>query len=961
MTKVLIVDDNPVTRRMVKVALGERGFDVFEAADGKTARAVMHSAQPRIVIQDLVLPDADGFELASELRALASGDVSILAFSGFVSEVDEARMSMVGFDDVIPKPIAPARLVPMVEAHVPRQPAAPNAFGAGRRALLIDDDPLSLKVTSVRLVRLGFEVVAADSGREALDIARRELPDVIVSDVVMPELDGFGVAIAVRHDPALCSIPVVLLTASYIDPADHQVAREAGAVALVSRAAEVTALRDALRLALERVPAGAPAAADPSSPHRAQALEQHGARMLRQLERQVRLSQGLAKRSSMMASELAVLTGIGEAVLDDREFEATLDRAIHECFDAGGISHGALFVCARSTSATQARTPTTVRTIGDIPHDGLATLYGHDELLAAVLDGSALEQAPASLLQRARADALYLVPVVHRDRVYGALLMASRDQRGGAPRVPASYLRAFASGIATQIGQVLAVATAYSEREAAEARATSHAALLDAVLEGAPDAVVQLTLDGTVQFINRSPWPGIAVGSNLLDGLTGGYRDELRSAFDRMQTTGRPQGFETTIVMGDTTQWHSVRVGPITDRARIIGAVLVARDITDAKHAEGHLMVADRMASVGTLAAGIAHEINNPLASVIANLELAVHQLRQAVDSGAVAADVVEGLEDAAGAAGRVREIVRNLRVFSRPGDREHRSSVDVEDVLESTIRLAWNELRHRARVVRAYSEVPPVHAEDAALGQVFLNLLVNAAHAITPGNYGANEIRIATGLDAKGRVVVSIADTGGGIPEAIRPRLFTPFFTTKPAGVGIGLGLATTHRIVSQLGGRIEYDSEVGKGTEFRIVLPPASGARAPAVTIPPIAPAKRRGRVLIVDDEEALASSLLRSLAGEHDVTAVTSGSDALARIERGERYDAIVCDLMMPQVTGMEIYARIRAIDPSQAAAMIFMTGGAFTSSARDFLETVDNATLDKPFELPLLRNVVNLKIR
>ena len=166
-----------------------------------------------------------------------------------------------------------------------------------------------------------------------------------------------------------------------------------------------------------------------------------------------------------------------------------------------------------------------------------------------------------------------------------------------------------------------------------------------------------------------------------------------------------------------------------------------------------------------------------------------------------------------------MREIVRDLKVFSRAQE-DRRGAVDVEKVLESTLRMAQNEIRHRAKVVKVYGQVPRVDANEGRLGQVLLNLIVNAVQAIPEGNYESNAITITTKVDHD-TVLVSIADTGSGIPPEVQRRLFTPFFTTKPAGVGTGLGLAISHRIVTGLGGQLDFVSEVGKGTTFRVRLP--------------------------------------------------------------------------------------------------------------------------------------------
>ncbi|MEJ7601765.1 MAG: response regulator [Kofleriaceae bacterium] len=960
--KIMVVDDNTATRRMVRNALQRRGHDVVEAADGKSAREMMSREKPVLVIQDLMLPDADGFTLVGELRDLAAGsDVSILAFSGFVSELEEARMSTVGFDDIISKPIAPSRLIPIVEAHLPTPVALKEQFGAGRRLVLADDDPMQLKLASYRLTRLGFVVEAVADGAAVLEAIRRHAPDAIVSDVMMPELDGFGLAMAVRQDPALRRLPVVLVTSSYVEPADRDLARRAGATDLVPRTPELVEVLEALRstFAAKPEPRIVPPEVLPE-------LErEHGLRVFRQLERQVMINTGLAKRCSVLSSELAVLTGISEAVLKHRDIDIALDEALAACFDAGGISIGALYLVDPANGLR-------VRPIGnsltpDISTD-LATLFGHEELLrtyiaegdtltvpSPVLD-KALEQ---ELLRRAQASAMLMVPIVHLERKLGSLLMVARGRE-----LDHDDWRTFAHGVATQISHVLALAGAYADREAAERRATEHAALLDAVVDNAPDFVVQLDLDGTIRFINRAESPydvAPQIGTNIFDYPAGDHASAMREALARVAETGEPQGFEAQLLRTGKQVWYSTRLGPIKQRGQVTGAVLVARDVSEGKQTELHLMVADRMASVGTLAAGVAHEINNPLASVIANLDMAMQDL-ETVDRKLLPSELVEELGDARTAADRVREIVRDLKIFSR-AEEERRGPVDVENVLESTLRMAWNELRHRAKLVKVFNHVPEVEANESRLGQVFLNLIINAAHAIPPGNYEANQIKVTTSTDALGRVVIAIADTGTGIPVEARQRLFTPFFTTKPVGVGTGLGLAISHRIITQFGGTITFETELGKGTEFRVTLPP-SGSRfyEPAsVRAKPTIPPSRRGTVLVIDDEEPLALAVQRFLSHEHQVTAVHSARAALDMFEAGTRFDVILCDLMMPQVTGMELHAALAKIDAAQADRVVFMTGGAFTTSAREFLDHVGNARVEKPFDLKELRKVVNDRVR
>jgi signal transduction histidine kinase len=238
------------------------------------------------------------------------------------------------------------------------------------------------------------------------------------------------------------------------------------------------------------------------------------------------------------------------------------------------------------------------------------------------------------------------------------------------------------------------------------------------------------------------------------------------------------------------------------------------------------LMVSDRMASVGILASGVAHEINNPLASVVINLDLAMQHYEQLLKGNANASrEVLEGLADAHDSALRIRDMARDLRLFSR-SESDEVTAIKVEPVIESALRMARNEVRHRAKVVKKYAPIPEVVGSESRLGQVILNLVINAAHALPEGRVDENEITIATSVAEDDRVVVEISDTGAGIAPEVLAKIFTPFFAAKPEGFGTGLGLSLCQSIVGSLGGEITVRSAVGHGTTFRVELVAAKGS---------------------------------------------------------------------------------------------------------------------------------------
>jgi two-component system cell cycle sensor histidine kinase/response regulator CckA len=381
--------------------------------------------------------------------------------------------------------------------------------------------------------------------------------------------------------------------------------------------------------------------------------------------------------------------------------------------------------------------------------------------------------------------------------------------------------------------------------------------------------------------------------------------------------------------------------------------VTVARDLSREREMQQRVLLADRMVSIGMLAAGVAHELNNPIAYMQANLEFALEQLARM--EGSAFGEVCAALEEAREGATRVRSIVRDVKTFSRP-EEQRVDVVDVRPLLESAVNMSFNEIRHRARLVKEYGPVPQVSGVRARLGQVFLNLIVNAAQAIPEGAVEQNEIRLSTSTDEKGRAVVAIRDTGSGMPPEVLRHVFDPFFTTKPTGVGSGLGLSISNGIVSSLGGEILVSSTVGAGSEFRVLLLPAPPAEHRADPAPATQKEEPPARILAIDDDQMVGNALRRILAG-HVFEFLQSGKAAIERFEGGARYDVILLDLTMPQMSGMRVHAELMRIDPAQAARVIFITGGVLTAAAQRFLDEVPNLRLHKPFDAGELRAMVH----
>ena len=427
----------------------------------------------------------------------------------------------------------------------------------------------------------------------------------------------------------------------------------------------------------------------------------------------------------------------------------------------------------------------------------------------------------------------------------------------------------------------------------------------------------------------------------------------------RRADLGRPPEMLEVRVREDDGSWRICELTTVW--MEFAGAtVLVAsgRDVTERRQLRAQLLVSDRMASLGTLAAGIAHEINNPLAYVLGNLEAMAEMIARTDQRAEQRVDqIAAAIGDATDGAQRVRKIVQGLGSFTR-SEQEKRVSLDLSDVLRAAIRLTANEVRHRAQLVCELGPTPKVVADDGRLTQVFINLIVNAAHAIPEGRSDDNRITVRTRTDDQGRAVIEIVDTGRGMPPEVQARAFDPFYTTKDVGGGTGLGLSICHGIVSALGGEIALESAPGKGTTVRVVLPPVTlpeVVAAPAAK-PEAAPPRQRLRVMVVDDEPLVAEMLERVLRRDHDVTAVSCGRDALDKIRAGQWFDAIVSDVMMPNMTGIELLEALVELAPEQAKRLLFLSGGVFTPETRARLEQLGTLHLEKPVNTKELRRSV-----
>ncbi len=484
-------------------------------------------------------------------------------------------------------------------------------------------------------------------------------------------------------------------------------------------------------------------------------------------------------------------------------------------------------------------------------------------------------------------------------------------------------------------------------------------ARLRALLGGIPDELIIIDSRGKILAAHQSGAPDLAALGDLVGEHLGAYlppalAEEALEHVWAVNETGVGRMWHFAVPRAGEERTYEVRFQPEQP-----GQVLaMLRDVTQTRKMSAQLEISARMASVGTMAAGVAHEINNPLTWVLANLEHVADELALLEREVDIDVDLRDAIDNAISGARRMRRIARELRTFSRTED-ETSGMADLHEAIDSAAAIARAEIRSRARFVKRYGDVPMVQGDSAKLGQVFLNLLVNAAQALPLGRVAQNEISVVTrrSEEEPDFVVVEVRDSGPGIPEDIRDRIFEPFYTTKSRTVGTGLGLSICRSIVLATGGRISVESSA-EGTLFRVDLRVAK-PRLVTVT-PPSAPghevAEGVARILVVDDEADVRKSVRRVLR-PHEVTLAAGGEEAWKHIASRD-FDVILCDILMPDLTGIELFERAVAERPELADRFVFMSGGSFTADTRLFLERRAPHRLEKPFDTSELREAVTI---
>jgi len=935
---VLLVEDNPTTRKMLRVTLETERFRVIEAGDGRAALAAVERERPDLVLQDLILPDIDGRDLVTRLRAMpAMADVPILALSGFLSRIEESRTAASGFTAFLVKPIEPSRLVETIRGYLPIDEAAPTATG-GPRLLIVDDDAVQLKLARLQFVQRGYAVTTATSAGQALEAARASRPDVVLSDVFMPETDGFQLCLALRREAALASVPVVLVSSVYGSAADRTLAADVGAHALVQRTPDLGEAADAVAAALAAPPPG-----PPDTPTSELELA-HARLVIQQLERQAAAMSGLVQRSAFQAAQISLLSGVADALTNRGDVDGALRDVLAATLDAAGISKGALFLIddAGRLVVRQAIGFTNGQ------FGGLAGFFGHMDEFARIVRAGASVSVPSGSISREAADAVMaaadvvsaqIVPLSSRGRPVGAMVIAASQTD-----VTTEDSVSFARAMGNQLVQSLALSASIESLGASEERYRT-------LVEHANDAIAVLTTDGVVREGNRRLAALLGVAISELPGtrLPAFVTTDVRAP---RAHEAPEQAVRVVEVDGHDGRVRQVEVSiapfEVSGEALVIA---IARDVTEHRQLSEQLRQSQKLEAIGQLAGGVAHDFNNMLTSILGFADLAAGTL----PAGHIAREYLAELR---GSGERATGLTRQLLAFGRKQIVRPRV-IDVGRQLREFEPMLRRLIRADVDLqIAAPARALPVSIDPLQVEQIVLNLAINAVDAMPRGGTlrmvtsrrtlfeGAVRMpRVAPGP----YVELLVSDTGLGMDEATRQRIFEPFFTTKEAGKGTGLGLATVYGIVTQLGGGIGVDSMPGQGTTFTVLLPVIEEADADEVAEQARPRELPRGTetILVVEDDDAVRS--LARLSLERAGYMVLLAPDPVEGERVARQYPGpvhlLVSDVIMPRAGGGPLVDRLRPERPS--LRVLYISG--YTDATAGFGAHIgpDTPFLAKPF--------------
>jgi PAS domain S-box-containing protein len=912
---ILVVDHNPANLTLVRGTLASEGYEVRTATDAEAALAVLEVFRPVVIVVEVQLRGMDGLELTRRLRAdPRTRDVAILALTLSTRGYEE-RVLAAGCDGCIPKPIDTRRLTSQVAELLARTSAGPQKPRKPWRVLIVDDNPTNRQRLRVMIEAEGHQTIEAADGLEGLEKMQSTDVDAVISDVLMPRMDGYRFSYEVRRSEKLREIPIVIYSATHAPPAEAGLTSNVGVDRFVPSPAPAGAILEALsdavvsRRSLRRLP----------GVEELDRLKEYSERLVLELE----------KKNLELEGATDLLSNANDALRkSEKRYRDLVDQAPIGVF--------------QSTPEGQFLEL----------NIALATLLGYDTVREVL-------QLPAIETYVDPADRTRMIEILNRSgRVSGLeLRLKHRDGRPIWVRVDGRAVRD-ASGEVERYE--LFVTDIGGQHRSADALGASEARYR-ALMEHAHDAIFVNNEYGIVQEVNRAA-----------EALVGATREELvgQSFLETLPVEDRERvlaNFRKTLEHGRTLELLQIRIqrrDGTTIPAEVSASVVefggkpfvvgLLRDVSERNAMAEQLRVAQKMDAIGQLAGGVAHDFNNLLTAILGYSQLLAPELRGNPEHFAAIDEIRKAGERAAG-------LTRQLLAFSRKQVLETRV-LDLNEIVqrieEMLTRLIGEDIQVRMKLDPALG---PVRADAGQIEQVIMNLAVNARDAMPRGgqisvetaNVDLAESYTQTHLPVQPGpyVMLAISDNGVGMDAATRERIFEPFYTTKEKGQGTGLGLSTVYGIVKQSTGYIWVYSEPGRGTSFKVYLPRVQ-LSAESLTTPESAlvPAVGDETILLVEDDDSVRALARRTLEARGYRVLDAADGGAAVEIALAETIDLLVTDMVLPGMGGSAIAARIHEMQPR--AKVLFTSGYTDDVIIRGGLLEPGAAFLEKPFTPSIL---------
>lgn len=910
---ILVVEDSPTQARQIEETLARAGYASKLAYGGRGALEVLEKEKPLLVLADIVMPEMDGFELCKSMKAQEElKDIPVILLTQLSDPREVVRGMECGADDFVVKPYNEQALLARIEGMLSLgQPVRSGAKDV--RIIIAEDSPTQAEQLKFLLERRGYSILLASNGQECLDLALKSPPTLIISDVVMPVMDGYELAYRVKQDESLCRVPVILIT-SLMDRKDIVQRASVVADAFFTKPFEEKYLVSKIETLLN----SASREQDDSS-----SIEVSFA----------------GEKYTIKSGKRQILTFLlstyENAVQQNRELTAMQKelQLLNENLEERVLKR------TRQLQDSEANYRRLLETSAD----------------AMVVAGS---DNTVFFMNRA-AEELFGAKYEDMAGKKFFILLSALGTKDVEIMKDGGRAYAEARTVSTTWGEEPALLAAFretTERMRMEEELRESEQNFRALSENANDGIAIVALNGDCRVIyangRLAEMTGYAVGELLnmnfgeLAELTG--CPGLKEVLDSGQYCHKEVPLKTSSgalvpveMAASKTLWHGQRA-----------AILLVRDIAERKKKEEELLKASKLESLGTLAGGIAHDFNNLLTAIIGNLSVA--RLLSQKDE-----KVSKPLIDADNAAHRAKDLTKQLLTFSK-GGLPVKKATDLSGIIRESASFSVRGSNIKCELDMPGS-LPAVEADEGQISQVIHNLVINADQAMPDG--GTITISAAVvegqGNGRHGRFLrIQVSDTGKGIEEENLAKVFDPYFTTKKEGSG--LGLATVYSIVRNHDGFVELESRSGKGTIFSIYLP---------VTGKPLAEKddgrdeeleRGQGKILVMDDEKMVreaAATILEELG--YEVQQAENGHEAVEKYGRekgiGRPFDAVIMDLTIPAgMGGKEAVKKLIEIDPD--ARVIVSSGYSNDDIMSDYPRFGFSAVIAKPYRIADLSRTV-----